>query len=150
MEWTGGDKAFPLPAYVHAHNPARVFAQGNRKAYALAAAWPHRLYMVFYGDVSGGHILGALHEVVQSGVFPDDRVSALVDMLMFSGTVDWSAMVRISDIMPRGNCRTNRNAYIVRDAITASLTKVNAVHFPDTTHRAFHDEAKALHWLGWE
>lgn len=150
MEWTRGDTDPFLPEYVRTHAPARIFIQGVKNAYSLTAVWPHRMYLVFHGEVTGQHILGTLQEAAEAGLFPDDEVSALVDMHLFSAHVDWPAMVRIADIMPPGDCTTNKNAYVVHDVITASLTKINAVHFPKTTHRAFHDEAKALQWLGWK
>lgn len=150
MEVSGTEHDELLTAYIRAHRPARIFVQGYKAAYALVAVWEHRLYLVFEGEVAGHHILGVLQEAVKAGLLPDDNFSVLVNMMTFTGALDWAQMAKISDVMPTGTCTTNKNAYVVRDVITASLTKINATRFPRTQHHAFHDETKALAWLGWD
>lgn len=149
MEVSGTEHDALLTAYIRAHLPARIFVQGYKTAYCLIAAWPHQLYMIFEGEVAGHHILGTLQEVVAAGLLPDDTFSVLVNMMTFTGALDWTEMAKISEVMPKGASTTNKNAYVVRDVITASLTKINATRFPRTQHHAFHDEDKALAWLGW-
>jgi hypothetical protein len=144
------DDDIALMNFWNAHAGMRFFVQGGRGARILLAAAPHRLYLVFEGEAEGEQIVGALLDAKRAGLPASDEFSALVDMLPFTGSVNWRAIPQISNVMPKGRSTTNKNAYVVRDDITAALTKINSVLFPNTEHRAFDNEAEAVAWLGWK
>ena len=57
---------------------------------------------------------------------------------------------QITEVMPKGENRSNKNAYVVRNDMFAMLAKINVALFPDTHHATFKTEEDARAWLGWE
>jgi len=131
-------------------NPeAAIYTRKEADGIVLLAASPHRLVLYVRGAIGTEHIVGALREARAGGHFQNDDFSALVDMRDFTGVIDWRIIPQISEVMPKGDSRTNRNAYLVRNALFAMLAKINAVLFPKTQHATFDREEDARHWLGW-
>lgn len=136
-------------AFRRAHPKAHLFVRGRPNARVYLAVEPRRLHVVFDGEPDGACLIGVFTEAREAGLFTND-MWALVDISRFTGAIDWKAIAAIGDIMPKGGEGTNRNAYIVRDSITAAMTKISAALFVHTEHKAFRDEAEAREWLGWE
>lgn len=150
MPHTRPDEDLALSRFTQDHSDAQVFVQGVKGARILLAVGPRRLHFVFEGEAEGRQIIAALNAAKAAGVLVSDDFSALVDMIPFTGALDWRTIPEISEVMPKGTTTTNKNAYIVRDDITAALTKINSALFSKTEHRAFATEAEARAWLGWD
>jgi hypothetical protein len=134
-----------------AHHPgAEIIVHEDRDGVVMLAVAPHRLIFTIEGTISSDHIVGVLRDASAAGLLPNDEFSALADFSNFTGVFDWTIIRQISEVMPKGNSRTNRNAYVVRNTMFMILAKVNAALFPSTQHAAFKTEAEARAWLGWE
>lgn len=127
-----------------------LFVRGEIGARVLLAVAPRRLSVCMEGDASCADLLAVLRDARAAGHFESDDFSALVDMTGFTGTLDWQLIPKISEVMPKGDSETNKNAYVVRDALLSTLIKVSAMLFPKTKHASFVSEAKAREWLGWD
>jgi hypothetical protein len=138
-----------LANFASQHEGAPVFVCGSAGARVLLAVRPHRLYFAFEGEAESSQIIDTLRQARETGLLTTDDFSAFVDMAGFTGALDWRAIAEIGEVMPKGDCTTNKNAYVVNDGITASLTKINSALFSKTEHRAFTVAAEALAWLGW-
>jgi hypothetical protein len=132
------------------HPGAAIIVREDRDGAVMLAVAPHRLVFAIEGAVASEHIVGALRDARDAGLLLNDEFSALADFSNFTGVFDWKIIPQISEVMPKGDCRTNRNAYVVRNTMFMVLAKVNAALFPKTQHAAFKTEAEARAWLGWE
>jgi hypothetical protein len=139
-----------LAAYIGRHGRERVFVRGEIGARVLLGVEPQRLYFRFEGEADGAQIIDAIRDATAAGLLTSDDFSALVDMSTFTGVLDWKVIPQISEVMPQGDTATNKNAYVVRDSLTAVLAKINSALFSKTQHRAFSHADEALAWLGWD
>ena len=134
-----------------ANNPgAAVFARGTKTTHIMLAVSPHRLVLSTKGAITTEHLVALLGEMRAAGHLPSDDFSALVDLTGFTGAIDWDEIKKISTVMPQGDSRTNKNAYVVHDSFLAMVAKITAALFPKTECAAFTTEKAARHWLGWE
>ena len=134
-----------------ANNPgAAVFSRGTAAAHILLAVSPHRLVFAIKGAINSEHLIAILCEVRAAGQVTSDDFSALIDLTGFTGAIDWDEIKKISTIMPAGDSRTNRNAYVVHDSFLAMVAKITAVLFPKTECAAFSTVKEARKWLGWD
>lgn len=127
-----------------------IFTREDADGAILLAVSPRRLVIRMIGAFHTEHIIGVLADARAAGMIGSDDFSALVDMTGFTGVIDWSVIPEISEVMPRGENRTNKNAYVVRNDLFAMLAKINVALFPDTQHATFMSEKEARAWLGWE
>jgi hypothetical protein len=131
-------------------NPgAAIFARQRAEGHVLLAVSPKRLVFEMSGTIPSEYFVEVLADARAAGLLRSDDFSALADMTNFTGAIDWKIIPQISEIMPKGDS-TNKNAYIVRNAMFAILAKINMVLFPKTQHRTFSTVADARAWLGWE
>jgi hypothetical protein len=126
-----------------------VFARGRRGAAALLAVAPGRLAIKIVGTVPSEHLVALLTQAREAGHIASDQFCALVDLTQFTGAIDWDEIKKISAVMPKGDSRTNKNAYVVRDSFLAMVAKITSVLFPKTECAAFSHEVDAKQWLGW-
>lgn len=132
-------------------NPgATIFVREEGEGGIMLAVSPRRLVFRMVEAFHSEHIPGVLADARAAGLLDTDEFSALVDMTKFTGVIDWSVIPQISEVMPKGQCRTNKNAYLVRDDMFAMLAKINIALFPDTLHATFMSEKEARSWLGWD
>ena len=133
-----------------ANNPgATVFSRGTAAAHILLAVSPHRLALCIKGALNSEHLVAILSEMRAAGHLASDDFSALIDLTGFTGAIDWDEIKKISTVMPEGDSRTNRNAYVVHDSFLAMVAKITAVLFPKTECAAFSTVKEARNWLGW-
>jgi hypothetical protein len=85
-----------------------------------------------------------------AGHLVSDQFNALIDLTEFTGVIDWDEIRKISEVMPKGASRTNKNAYLVHDTFLAMVAKITSVLFPQTECAAFTTENEARAWLGWD
>lgn len=134
-----------------ARNPgATIFTREEPDGSIMLAVSPRRLVFCMTGAFHSDHIIGVLADARATGLVDTDDFSALVDMTGFIGVIDWSVIPEISEVMPKGENRTNKNAYIVRNDMFAKLAKINGALFPNTEHATFMTEKEARAWLGWD
>ena len=138
-----------LAEFAAAHPAARLFVRGAADGRAILAAEPKRLHLVLEGEVSREDFLGVLIEARACDLPSSDDFHTLVDISRLTSALDWQAVAQVGEIMPKGDTATNKNAYVVRDSITAALTKVYSMLFAKTEHRAFTSADEAMRWLGW-
>jgi hypothetical protein len=138
-----------LDEITKAHPDARIFIRGEVGARAILAVQPKRLHLVLDGELAKEDFLGVLIDARAGNLPPDDDFSALVDITNLTSAFDWQAVAEVREIMPKGSSTTNKNAYVVRDTITAALTKIYSMLFSKTEHRAFSTTEAAMRWLGW-
>lgn len=122
--------------------------RGNGRDLVTLKSDGDRLLVVVAGEVTGE----ALTECFQSGV--DQKVlrphmCTLVDLTGFVGMVDWSAISRVSRMLPWGEGGEGRSriAYLVRDDNFAPLIKIVTALFETSSHRAFVAREAAVAWL---
>lgn len=105
--------------------------------------------MTVIGAIPSGVLIGALLDTRAAGHFVSDAFSALIDLSRFTGAIDWEEIKQIGGIMPKGDCTTNKNAYVVRDEYLAMVAKITGALFPHTECASFRCDAEARTWLGW-
>ncbi len=137
-------------AFAEKHSGAAVFARETDDGSIVLAAWPHRLAVKMSGAITSDYLLEVLREMRAAGLPASDSFSALIDLSDFTGDVDWKDIRQVTDIMPKGDSKTNKNAYVVRNRIFALIAKITSALFAQTEHAAFPSEAEARAWLGWE
>lgn len=129
---------------------AAIFTRGQGSTRVMVAVRPHRLVLKVCGNTPAEHVVGVLTDLRRAGHLASDDFSALIDLTEFTGAIDWDEIKKISDVMPKGTSRTNKNAYLVHDGFLAMIAKITSVLFPQTQCAAFAREREALHWLDWE
>ena len=134
-----------------ANNPgAAVFARGSAANHIMLAVSPHRLVFAIKGAIDSEHLIAILCEVRAAGQVTSDDFSALIDLTGFTGAIDWDEIKKISTVMPQGDSRTNKNAYVVHNSFLAMVAKISAALFPKTECAAFSTVKEARKWLGWD
>jgi hypothetical protein len=134
-----------------ANNPgAAVFARGTAANHIMLAASPHRLVLCTKGAINSEHLVALLGEMRAAGHLASDDFSALIDLTGFTGAIDWDEIKKISTVMPEGDSRTNKNAYVVHNSFLAMVAKISAALFPKTECAAFSTVKEARKWLGWD
>jgi hypothetical protein len=130
------------------NNPGMtVFARGQPGAAVMLAVAPHRMVVKISGTALSENLVALLEQAHDH--LGGDEFCALIDLAGFTGVIDWDEVKKISDVMPKGTSRTNRNAYLVRDSYLAMVAKITAALFPLTECAAFTNESEARRWLGW-
>jgi hypothetical protein len=132
------------------HPGAAILVHENPDGAVMLAVAPQRLVFTVEGTITSDHIVGVLRDAREAGLLPNDEFSALADFSNFAGVFDWKIIPQISEVMPKGDSVTNKNAYVVRNTMFMILAKINAALFPKTQHAAFTTETEARAWLGWE
>ena len=138
-----------LETFAQKYPGAAVFAGGSGTSTAMLAVAPHRLVLKINGTVQSDKLVGLLQKMRAAGHLPSDDFSALIDLTEFTGAIDWDEIRKISEVMPKGASRTNKNAYLVHDTFLAMVAKITSVLFPQTECAAFTTEKEARAWLGW-
>jgi hypothetical protein len=132
------------------HPGAAIFARETDDGAILLAAWPDRLVVAMQGAIHSSHLIEALREMRAAGLPATDEFTALIDISTFTGEIDWRDIWEVREVMPKGDSRTNKNAYVVRNPLFALVAKITSVLFPQTQNAAFPTQAEARQWLGWE
>lgn len=73
--------------------------------------------------------------------------TVLIDLIAFTGAVDWGAVKALHDRTACHALRLKKIAYLVRDVQFAPLAKIAGAIFAETEHVAFIDRQEALAWL---
>ena len=133
-------------AFVRAGGDGDVFAQGAPGARVLLKVTPTRLYVLADGEPAGKSISGVFGDAIRAGKVKHS-LSALVDLSIFTGSVDWDHIVAVSKMAAWGKDSATSVAYVVRDNLFHNLIKIAATMFPDTRHQSFLDRGEAEAWL---
>ena len=133
-------------AFVRAGADGDVFAQGAPEARVLLKVAPHRVYVLVDGEPAGKCISGVFADAIRAGKIKR-ILSALVDLTVFTGSVDWDHIAAVSKMAPWGEDGRCDVAYVVRDNLFHNLIKIAAAMFPATRQQAFLDRAEAEAWL---
>ncbi len=136
--------------FAASHPGAAIFARETDDGAIMLAAWPDRLVVAMRGAIHSNCLIEALREMRAAGLPATDEFTALIDISTFSGEIDWNDIREIREIMPKGDSRTNKNAYVVRNPLFALIAKITSVLFPQTQNAAFPTQAEARLWLGWD
>jgi hypothetical protein len=137
-------------AFARKYPGAVVFTHGRKGASVMLAVAPHRLVLKIDGTIQSENVVGLLKDMRAAGHLASDDFNALIDLTAFTGVIDWDEIKKISDVMPKGASRTNKNAYLVHDTFLAMVAKITSALFPQTECAAFTTEKEARAWLGWE
>lgn len=135
--------------FAASHPGAAIFARETDDGAIMVAAWPDRLAVAMVGAIHSEYLIEALREMRAAGFPASDSFTALIDLSAFSGEIDWKDIREVREVMPKGESRTNKNAYVVRNPIFALVAKITSVLFPQTQNAAFSTAAEARVWLGW-
>lgn len=133
-------------AFVRAGADGDVFAQGAPGARVLLKVTAKRIYVLVDGEPAGKCISGVFADAIQAGKIKHS-LSALVDLTIFTGTVDWDHVAAVSKMAPWGKDGACNVAYIVRDNLFHNLIKIAATMFPQTRQQSFLDRGEAEAWL---
>lgn len=132
-------------------NPgSAIFVRETDDGAIRLAAWPDRLVVAMVGAIHSEYLIEALREMRAAGLPASDTFTALIDLSAFTGEIDWKDIREVREVMPKGESRTNKNAYVVRNPIFALVAKITSVLFPQTQNAAFPTAAEARVWLGWK
>lgn len=77
----------------------------------------------------------------------DTGCAVLIDLVRFTGAVDWGAVKALHDTVNRQAWGIKKVAYLVRDMQFAPLAKIAGAIFAEMEHVVFDDKNKALAWL---
>jgi hypothetical protein len=132
------------------YSGAATFQRCTPNGGVALAVRPHQLVLKIFGTIYSEHLITVLKEMRSAGHLQSDDFCALIDLTGFTGNIDWDEVKKIGSVMPEGQSRSNKNAYLVRDTYLAMIAKITAVLFPHTECQAFTNEADARQWLGWE
>ena len=133
-------------AFVRAGADGDVFSQGAPGARVLLKVTPKRVYVLVDGEPAGKSLSGVFGDAIRAGKIKHS-LSALVDLTIFTGSVDWDHVVAVSKMAEWGKNETSHVAYIVRDNIFHNLIKIAATMFPSTRQQSFLDRGDAEAWL---
>ena len=104
------------------------------------------LWVTLEGEPRGDDLRGCFERALATGAITTS-MRTLVDLLRFTGAVDWPAIHAIKDMAVWGTDGQSRVAYLTRDMMFAVLLRALVDFFPKTRHRFFHDRDQALAWL---
>ena len=104
------------------------------------------LHICIEGEAQGDSFVHCVREALDAGLI-DKNTRSLVDLTLFTGSVDWKAVGAVRDMVPWGEGRETRVAYLVRNSRFAAIVKVAEVLFGGLRHRTFASREKALAWL---
>lgn len=106
-----------------------------------------RLEIELVGAPDGGHIYQGMKQGYAGG-WITAAMPTLVDVLAFSGRIDWAALKAVAQMAEWGRGeRPSRIAYLTRDPLFTLVVKVVAVLFPYSSHRIFGNRHAAMSWL---
>ncbi|GAA0549950.1 hypothetical protein FHS83_001185 [Rhizomicrobium palustre] len=128
---------------------AKIVVRERAGGVAFLALSPGRVVLRMEGSIHFEHLIGVLRDGQPKETLASDQFNALIDFSAFTGEIDWNAIRDIREIMPKGDSRTNKNAYVVRNDYYALTADVTRAIFAQTECRAFKCEEDALAWLGW-
>lgn len=129
---------------------AAIFVRILPVGSVFLAAAPKRMVFAIVETPPSASVVLLLQEARAAGFFHNDEYSALVDLSHFTGIVEWNEIKKIGDVLPKGDTRTNKNAFVVRNEFLGLIAKVTGALFPNTQCAAFQSEAEARAWLGWD
>jgi len=128
---------------------ATIFVRIMPVGSVFLAAAPKRMVFSITETPPSDSVVSLLQEARAAGFFHNDEYSALVDLSHFTGIVDWNEIKKIGDVLPKGDTRTNKNAFVVRNEFLGLIAKIAGAVFPNTQCAAFKCESEARAWLGW-
>jgi len=107
-----------------------------------------RLEIALVGAPDGMHIYHGMKQGYAAG-WITTAMPTLVDVLAFSGRIDWTAIKAVAQMTTWGRSATgpSRVAYLTRDPLFVMVVKVVAVLFPHSKHRVFGNRHAATMWL---
>lgn len=129
---------------------AAIFIREKATGLAMLAIKPGRIVLTVTGTIPSEHLVGVLKDGDVAARLGSDAFSALIDISAFTGSINWRDIQEITDVMPKGDSRSNKNAYVVRNTLYMMVAKITAALFKQTECTAFLTEADARRWLGWE
>lgn len=136
--------------FIANHPGATIVMRDKATGLAILAVSPGRVALTVTGTISSEHIVGVLQDANIAERLGSDQFNALIDLSAYTGAVDWKDIQQIKEIMPKGDSHTNKNAYVVRNALYMMVAKITAAFFAHTECAAFLSEKEARAWLGWE
>jgi hypothetical protein len=105
------------------------------------------LEIALVGAPDGDHIYRGMRQGYASG-WITAAMPTLVDVLAFSGRIDWAAIKAVAQMTEWGRGQSpSRVAYLTRDPLFTLVVKVVAVLFPNSLHRVFGNRHAAMVWL---
>lgn len=137
-------------SFAAGHHGAAIFVREVDDGAIRVAAWPDHLVVVMVGAIHSKYLIEALQDMRVAGLPASDAFTALIDISAFTGEVDWRDIREVREVMPKGDSRTNKNAYVVRNPLFALVAKITAALFSQTQNAAFPTQAEARLWLGWD
>lgn len=133
-------------AFAAAHPNGQIFAFGRMGARYLISIEPGRTIFMVDGEPETRDFMAVFQMAIDADLFKG-QVAVLVDLIRFTGGVDWAAVKAVHEMIDWRQVRRLRIAYLVRDAHFAPLAKIAGVIFPESRHQVFEDEGAALAWL---
>jgi hypothetical protein len=107
-------------------------------------------------DPKGDDIVACFAEARSSGLL-NGPTPAMVDLLSFNGSIDWTAITAIRSLIPwerqhngaseGRRTYTARCAYVSTDPLLAPVIKIICDLFGRSRHRQFRDPEQALLWV---
>ena len=104
------------------------------------------LHIQAEGEARGESLVRCVREALDAGLIHKNTRS-LIDLTLFTGSIDWKALGDIRDMVPWGEGRETRVAYLVRNSRFAAIVRVVEVLFGRMRHHTFASREKALAWL---
>lgn len=106
-----------------------------------------RLEIAIVGAPDGSNIYRGVR-LGYDGGWITAAMPTLVDVLAFSGSIDWVAIKAVAQMTEWGRgMYPSRVAYLTRDPLFTLVVKVVAVLFPNSRHRVFGNRHAAMVWL---
>ena len=143
----GGSKVASEPPDQEPHNDnADVIWSGTRADHVALKVAHGILWVSLEGEPRGEDLRFCFERALATGTITTS-MRTLVDLLRFTGAVDWPSIHAIKDMAAWGMDGQSRVAYLTRDTMFAVLLRALVDFFPRTRHRFFQDRDQALVWL---
>jgi hypothetical protein len=126
----------------------RLTASGGPKGRFSLCLRQGLLWITAEGEPVGQDLVLCFRRAHNAG-WLEPNMLTVVDLIRFTGVVDWPAIHAIKRMLPWGTGPgpAPRTAYLVRDNLAGMIVKVISYLFPRSRHRLFLQETEALAWL---
>jgi len=128
------------------NDDAGIIRCGSHADYVSLKVAQGILWVILEGEPRGDDLRLCFERALATGTITTS-MRTFVDMLRFTGSVDWPSIHAIKDMAVWGADGQARTAYLTRDTMAVMLLRALVDFFPLTRHRFFADREQALLWL---
>lgn len=121
---------------------------GNRQNYITVYIQDDVLIFDVFGAPDGDDIIKSVEDGLISGLVKPDS-SSLVDVTEYTGTIDWKAVKRVSQMREWSTepAQPKPVAFVHQSKLFTFVVKVIGIFYPTNVFAVFQTRAEALEWI---